>query len=67
MTVTDIEKNLEAVKEFRMFDDTFMSAVFDGKKEETEFLIRVILDRDDITVIDSKSPVLHVKHLWQRP
>lgn len=49
MTQIEQEKNLEAVKEFRMFDDTFMSAVFDGKKEETEFLIRVILDRDDIS------------------
>ena len=55
MTQIEQEKNLEAVKEFRMFDDTFMSAVFDGKKEETEFLIRVILDRDDISVIDSKA------------
>lgn len=38
-----------------MFDDTFMSAVFDGKTEETQFLIGVILERDDITVIDSKA------------
>jgi len=38
-----------------MFDDTFMSAVFDGKIEETQFLIRVILGRKDITVIDSKA------------
>lgn len=38
-----------------MFDDTFMSAVFDGQIEETQFLIRVILNRDDIDVIESKA------------
>jgi len=50
------DKNLEAkIADFRMFDDTFMSAVFDGKTEETEFLIRVILGRDDILVRESKA------------
>ena len=49
------ERNLKDIEEFRMFDDTFMSAVFDGKTEETEVLIRVILNRDDISVIDSKA------------
>ena len=48
-------KNQQAINEFRMFDDTFMSAVFDGKTEETEFLIRVILNREDIRVYDSKA------------
>jgi len=50
------DKNLEEkIADFRMFDDTFMSAVFDGKTEETEFLIRVILGRDDILVRESKA------------
>ena len=49
-------KTLEAtIADFRMFDDTFMSAVFDGKKEETEFLINVILERNDIVVKESKA------------
>jgi len=55
LTETQQEKNLKSVDDFRMFDDTFMSAVFDGKIEETQFLIRVILGRKDITVIDSKA------------
>jgi len=50
MAETEQEKNLKSVDDFRMFDDTFMSAVFDGKIEETQFLIRVILERNDITV-----------------
>ncbi len=49
------DRNLKSINDFRMFDDTFMSAVFDGKTEETQFLIRVILERNDITVIDSKA------------
>ena len=27
------ERNIKAIAEFRMFDDTFMSAVFDGQIE----------------------------------
>lgn len=38
------DRNLKSINDFRMFDDTFMSAVFDGKTEETQFLIRVILE-----------------------
>ena len=55
MTETEQDKNLKSVDDFRMFDDTFMSAVFDGKIEETQFLIRVILGRNDITVTESKA------------
>lgn len=53
--LTQHEKNLKSIEDFRMFDDTFMSAVFDGQTKETEFLIRVILERDDITVVDTKA------------
>jgi len=49
------QKNLKSIDDFRMFDDTFMSAVFDGKTEETQFLIQVILNRDDITVAESRA------------
>lgn len=49
------EKNLRSIDDFRMFDDTFMSAVFDGENKETQFLIRVILGREDIIVTDSKA------------
>ena len=55
MAESQQEKNLKSIDDFRMFDDTFMSAVFDGKTEETQFLIRVILNRDDITVAESRA------------
>jgi hypothetical protein len=34
-----------------LFDDDLMSMVFDGNIEATELLLRVILKRDDITVV----------------
>ena len=48
--LTQHEKDLMAIAEFRMFDDTFMSAVFDGQINETELLLRVVLGREDIQV-----------------
>lgn len=52
---TQHEKDLQAIAGFRLFDDTFMSAVFDGQIPETELLIRIVLGRDDIDVISSKA------------
>ena len=49
------EQDLQDIAEFRMFDDTFMAAVFDGRTEETQVLIRTILNRDDIIVTESKA------------
>lgn len=46
---------LEDIAKFKLFDDTFMSAVFDGQNAETQLLIRTILERDDITVVRSKA------------
>lgn len=53
--MTQHEKDLKAIAEFKLFDDTFMSAVFDGQIAETELLIRVVLGRDDIEAISSKA------------
>ena len=50
-----MKKNLEKIQGFRLFDDTFMSAVFDGQIAETEFLLRVVLGRDDIFVESSEA------------
>jgi hypothetical protein len=48
-------KNAQNIAEFTMFDDIFMSAVFDGQNAETELLVRCIVERDDIAVIYSKA------------
>ncbi len=52
---TQREKDLQAIAGFRMFDDTFMSAVFDGQIAETELLLRAVLEKDDIQVESSEA------------
>ena len=49
------EADLRAIAEFRLIDDTFMSAVFDGRIQETELLLKIVLEKEDITVISSKA------------
>ena len=49
------EENLKRIKRFRLMDDSFMSVVFDNRPELTEFVLKIILDRDDIRVISVKT------------
>ena len=42
------------LEQFRLFDDAFMSKVFEDDVEATEFLLRTILQRDDLDVTESK-------------
>lgn len=46
------QENLQRIKEFRLLDDTFMTTVFDRNIGATELLLRVILGRDDIKVLE---------------
>lgn len=43
---------LKTVDGFCLFDDNFMSLVFDKNIEAAELLLSIILERDDITVIE---------------
>lgn len=45
----EINKTIDG---FSLFDDDFMSIVFDGNIEATEFLLNIILERDDLEVIE---------------
>lgn len=56
---------LAKIERFRLFDDDFMSKVFEDDIEATEFLLKVILQRDDLTVSESKGQVA-VKNLLGR-
>ena len=47
----------EAIEQFRLMDDTFMSAVFDGDNASVELLLNIILNRTDMEVIDVKTQV----------
>lgn len=43
-------KMLERIRALRLIDDDFMTAVFGGNNELTEFLLKILLSRDDIKV-----------------
>ena len=53
------------IEEFRLLDDTFMSKVFDGRKDETALLLQIILDDPDIKVISVHVQV-EIKNLQGR-
>lgn len=56
---------LSKIEKFRLFDDDFMSKVFEDDIEATEFLLRTILQRDDLEVTESKGQV-PIKNLLGR-
>ena len=56
---------LSKIEQFRLFDDDFMSKVFEDDVEATEFLLRIILQREDLVVIESKGQI-SVKNLLGR-
>ena len=44
------QEDLQRIRGFRLIDDDFLNACFDNYIEGTELLLRIILNRDDITV-----------------
>lgn len=46
------EETLEAVDKLCLFDDDFMSLVFDRNIEATEYLLNTIFERSDMKVIE---------------
>jgi hypothetical protein len=43
-------KMMERIQSLRLMDDDFMTIVFSGDNKLTEFLLRILLDRSDLTV-----------------
>ncbi len=56
---------LAKIAQFRLFDDDFMSKVFEDDIEATQLLLRIILQRDDLEVTESKGQV-SIKNLLGR-
>ena len=48
-------KHAEKISAYRIMDDEFMSKVFDGHKEETELVLKIILKKNDLNVISVKT------------
>ena len=46
------EKYLEALKKFRLIDDAFFSACFDDNAKDVEYILRIILDKSDLKVLN---------------
>ena len=47
--------DLERLKRLRLIDDDFMSICFDNYLEGAALLLKIILDRDDLTVTEVKT------------
>lgn len=45
------EKYLETLKKFRLIDDAFFSACFDDNAKDVEYILRIILEKDDLKVL----------------
>lgn len=44
---------LDKIKEFRLFDDNFMSKVFEDNDEGVELLLHIIMEMPELKVIKS--------------
>ena len=47
-----IKENLKMLANFRLLDDDFMTVVFDRNIEATELILRIILQRTDLKVLE---------------
>lgn len=52
MAVKRLEENLKMLENFRLLDDDFMTIVFDRNIQATELLIKIILERTDLKVLE---------------
>ena len=46
------DKHLEMIKNFRLIDDIFFSVFFDNNVKDTEYVLRIILDKPDLKVLE---------------
>ena len=51
------EADLQMIKELRLMDDDFFSEALDGKIEAVEYILKTILERDDIKLRSTKAQV----------
>ena len=59
------EPDLERLRAFRLMDDDFMTACFDGSPESVELVLRIILNKPDLFVLDVKVQYF-IKNLLKR-
>ncbi|MBR4224092.1 MAG: PD-(D/E)XK nuclease family transposase [Oscillospiraceae bacterium] len=49
------EKILAKIPEFKLMDDTYMSAFFNGRRDLIEFVLRIIMNDDKLVVTNDKT------------
>lgn len=62
MTVTEEmdrkhQEDLERIKNFRLLDDDFFTKCFEGDTECIELVLRIVLDKSDLKVVDVRTQV----------
>ena len=55
--LTQQEKDLLRIEQFRLMDDDFFSEALDEKIEAVEYILNTILERDDLVVTSTKAQV----------
>ena len=70
MTVTETidkkhQEDLKRLKSFRLLDDDFLTKCFEGKTECMELVLRIVLDKPDLDVVDVRTQVF-VENLLNR-
>ena len=59
------QKDLQRLKAFRLMDDDFMNKFFDGDPVYIQLVLRIILGKADLVVIDVRTQVfIHVLFGW---
>ena len=50
-----LQDNLARIRQFRLIDDTFFAVCFENRPDLMEFVLRIILDKDDLHVTEMKT------------
>ena len=59
------EEDLKRIRQFRLMDDDFMTACFDGSPESVELVLQIIMGKPDLKVVDVKVQYF-IKNLQKR-
>ena len=70
MTVTETmnqkhQEDLQRLRAFRLLDDDFFTKCFDGNTECIQLVLRIVLDKPDLSVVDVRTQVF-VENLLNR-
>ena len=59
------QEDLQRIRGFRLLDDDFMTKCFDGDPKYIEFVLKIVLEKPDLDVIEVRTQVF-VENLLER-